>query len=143
MANPVVIQSIAASGLQAREALRADHRVRLVEPAEEGFGVDKLPDGVYGFTYSPAIAAPLFTTFRYRTYEMHRLRGGDAVIVGFASPADAERLASARDEVEVTLVHDAIGEAVAIVAVPYSRIVHHRQIATPNQVALHLHVRPA
>lgn len=42
--------------------------MRLVEPTEEGFGVDRLPDGVFGFTYSPAVAAPLFATFRYRTY---------------------------------------------------------------------------
>lgn len=142
MANPVVHQTIAASGLEARAALRAAHKVRLVEPAEEGFGADQLPDGVYGFTYSPAVAAPLFMTFRYRTFEMHRLHGGEAVIVGFATPAEAERLATARDEVELTLLHDAAGEAITLVPLPYSRITHHRQIATPNQVGLHVRVRP-
>ncbi len=33
-----------------QEQLRAAHGVRLVTEREEGTGVDRLPDGVYGFT---------------------------------------------------------------------------------------------
>lgn len=143
MANPVIVSIAAASGVEARQALRAQHRVRLVEPSEEGFGIDQLPDGVFGFTYSPAIAAPLFATHRYRTYEMHRLAGGEALILGFVPAAEAVRLRSATAPVDIALFHDVEGEADTLIAVPYSRIVHHRQIATPNQVSVPLRVSPA
>ncbi len=122
--------------------MRAKHGVRLVEPAEEGFGVDRLPDGVFGFTYSPAVAAPLFATFRYRTYEMHRLAGGEAMIIGFVPAAEAARLSAATEPVDIALFHDADGEADTLIAVPYSRILHHRQIATPNQVSVPLRIAP-
>lgn len=123
--------------------MREQHRVRLVEPSEEGFGIDKLPDGVFGFTYSPAVAAPLFATFRYRTFEMHKVAGGEAVIIGFAPAADAARLSTAADAVDITLFHDADGAADTLIAVPYARILHHRQIATPNQVSVPLRIAPA
>lgn len=142
MANPVIISNAASSGLEARAALRATHGVRLVEPTEEGLGVDKVPDGVYGFTYSPAIAAPLFATHRYRTYEMHRIAGGEAMIVGFVSAAEAARLTSSTEPVELALFHDAEGAADTLIAVPYSRILHHKQIATPNQVSVPLRIQP-
>lgn len=143
MANPVVITTASASGAEARAALRAEHGVRLVEPREEGFGADQLPDGVYGFTYSPAIAAPLFATFRHRTFELHRLAGGVAVIIGFVPPGDAARLPGATEPVEITLYHDATDEASALVVIPCSSIVHHRQVATPNQVGIKLRVNPS
>jgi hypothetical protein len=142
VANPVVVSIAASSGLEARSALRAAHRVRLVEPAEEGFSIDQLPDGVFGFTYSPAIAAPLFMTHRYRTYEMHRITGGETMIIGFVPAAEAARLASATEPVDLALFHDAEGTADTLIAVPYSRIVHHRQIATPNQVSVPLRIAP-
>ena len=41
--------------------VRVVHQVRLVADAEEGTGINALPNGVYGFTYSPALPnAPLF-----------------------------------------------------------------------------------
>jgi hypothetical protein len=142
VANPVVVSTAASSGLEARNAQRAQHKVRLVTQEEEGFGIDQLPDGVYGFTYSPAIAAPLFATHRYRTYEMHRLAGGDALILGFVPAAVSARLASATEPIDISLFHDVEGEADTLIAVPYSRIIHHRQIATPNQVSVPLRIAP-
>lgn len=141
MAQPVVITTVSSSGVEARAALRTEHGVRLVQPTEEGFSIEQLPDGVFGFSYSPAIAAPLFAAFRYRTYEMHRLAGGEAVIIGFVPPADAARLAGASEQVEITLFHDADEQATALVVIPCSRIAQHRQIATPNQESIKLHVR--
>ena len=56
----------------AQEALRGANKVRLVTEAEEGTGVNALPAGVYGFTYSPGPAsAPLFAVRRYRSFEIH------------------------------------------------------------------------
>lgn len=142
MAKPVVLSTVSSSGLEARKALRATHGVRLVEPSEEGFGVDQLPNGVFGFTYSPAVAAPLFSTHRYRTFEMHRLADGEAVIVGFVSAAEAAQLVAATEPLDLKLFHEPDGSADTLIAVPCARILHHRQIATPNQVSVPLRIAP-
>lgn len=137
------VTDIQNSGLEAREALRREHGVRLVEPAEEGSGVQHLPDGVYGFTHSPAIAAPLFRAFRYRAFEMHRVAGGEVLIIGYVRAADAERCRTASDEISLTIHHDREGDAETIVAIPYSRIARHRQYSIRNTEGLELQVRPA
>jgi hypothetical protein len=117
-----------------QEALRASHGVRPVAPAEEGFGVDALPNGVYGFTYSPGLPnAPLFATRRYRSYEIHKLPGGDVYLIGFATRDVALQIASSGGDQTVVVEPDPDEEASALVKIPYSRIRHHRQYAAPNQ----------
>ena len=118
----------------AQEALRKTHGVRLVAGAEEGTGVNALPGGVYGFTYSPALPnAPIFADKRYRCYETHKLAGGEAFVIGFASPEIAAQVESAEGEVTVVIQPEPDDEATTLVTVPYSRINHHRQYAAPNQ----------
>ena len=66
--------------------LREAHRVRIVTDAEEGSGLNRLPNSVYGFTYSPGIdEAPLFTKRSFRSYEAHKLANGEVTLVGFTS----------------------------------------------------------
>lgn len=137
------ITDIQNSGLEGREALRREHGVRLVEPHEEGAAIHHLPEGVYGFTHSPAIAAPLFRTFRYRAFEMHRVARGEALIIGYMRAADAERYRTATDEITLTIHHDREGDAETLVAIPYSRIARHRQYSVRNTEGLELQVRPA
>lgn len=117
-----------------QESLRTAHDVRLVEPAEEGFGVDALPAGVYGFTYAPGLVnAPLFAQRRYRSYEIHKLKSGEVFIVAFASPDAPAQLATATADVALQLLPEPDPSASTLVAVPYSRIRRHRQYAAPNQ----------
>ena len=119
---------------RAQETLRQVHQVRLVTAAEEGEGVNKLPGGVYGFTYSPALDnAPLFATRHYRSYETHKLANGEVLVVGFASPEAAAQLASARDETTLVIQPEPDEDASTLVAVPYARMRQHRQYAAPNQ----------
>src|SRR5262245_66690294 len=81
-----------------QEALRAQHQLRLVSGAEEGMGVDALPSGVYGFTYSPGLVnSPLFAVRRFRCYETHKLAGGEMFLVGFATPESAAQLETAAE----------------------------------------------
>jgi hypothetical protein len=117
-----------------QEALRREHGVRVVTDAEEGVGLDALPEGVYGFTYSPALPnAPLFAVRRYRSYETHKVPSGEACIVGFAPPDTARQLQSADREMTVVIQPEPDNEATALVTIPYARIRHHRQYAAPNQ----------
>ena len=118
----------------AQESLRQVHQVRLVTAAEEGEGVNKLPGGVYGFTYSPALDnAPLFATRHYRSYETHKLANGEVLVVGFAPSEVAEQLATARDERTLVIQPEPDEDASTLVTIPYSRMRQHRQYAAPNQ----------
>jgi hypothetical protein len=117
-----------------QQALRAAHDVRIVSPAEEGMGVNSLPGGVYGFTYSPALAnAPLFAERRFRCYETHKLAGGEVFVVGFTDVASAAALEAESGEQTLVIQPEPDAAANVLVKVPYSRMRHHRQYAAPNQ----------
>jgi hypothetical protein len=117
-----------------QQALRTTHEVRVVTAAEEGMGVNTLPAGVYGFTYSPALPnAPLFAERRFRSYETHKLASGEIFVVGFADVETAAALESNNGEQTLVIQPEPDGAASVLVKVPYSRMKHHRQHAAPNQ----------
>ncbi|MBI4264221.1 MAG: hypothetical protein HY657_07585 [Acidobacteria bacterium] len=117
-----------------QEALRAAHAVRIVTAEEEGTGVDRLPVGVYGFTYSPGLPnAPLFAQRRYRSYEIHKLASGEVFIVGFTTRALACDLSTAQGELSLQVQPEPEREFDTLVTIPYSRIRQHRQYAAPHQ----------
>lgn len=114
--------------------LRAAHAVRLVNEAEEGTGVDALPGGVYGYTYSPGLPnAPLFAVRRYRSYEIHKVPGGDVFVVAYADAAMAQQIDLAVEDVTIQVQPEPTTAATRLVRLPYSRIRRHRQYAMPNQ----------
>ena len=116
------------------ESLRHEHQVRLVAKSEEGSGVNSLPHGVYGYTYSPALPnAPLFADRRYRSYETHKIVSGEVYVIGYATPQDAERIDTATETATVRIQPQPEGSCVTLVKIPYSRIRRHRQYAAPNQ----------
>jgi hypothetical protein len=116
-----------------QERLRATHGVRPVSDSEEGTGVNALPGGVYGFTYSPGLPnAPLFAVKRYRSYEIHKLDSGEALVIAFADPDTARQLAST-SAANVRVHPESSDAASVLVEIPCSRISHHRQYAAPNQ----------
>ena len=86
----------------ARDALRREHNVALVSPSQEGFAAEHLPDGVYGFTSSPALASPLFAIRHHRNFEIHRMANGVIAVIGFVTPAEASQLAHDRQVEPVT-----------------------------------------
>jgi hypothetical protein len=127
-----------------QEALRRAHEVRLVSSAEEGFGVDALPGGVYGFTYSPGLPnTPLFAVRRYRSYETHKLADGEVFVIGFTTPDAARELSSSGEQVTIQLQPEPEADADTVVALPYSRIRQHRQYSAPNQHGFAVTVMPA
>jgi len=117
-----------------QETLRTTHKVRIVAPAEEGTGVNALPGGVYGFTYSPGLPnAPLFAERRFRSYETHKLAGGEVYIIGFADVETAAMLASRSTEQTIQVQPEPDEKANVLVKIAYPRIRQHRQYAAPNQ----------
>jgi hypothetical protein len=126
-----------------QETLRTVHRVRLVEDAEEGTGVNALPDGIYGFTYSPGLPnAPLFAVRRYRSFETHKLASGEVFIIGFVSREASGQMTASNADVMVQIQPEPDDSAATLVAVPYSRIRHHRQYAAPNQHGFAVTLKP-
>ena len=117
-----------------QEALRVAHQVRVVVDAEEGTGVDALPGGVYGFTYSPGLPnAPLFAVPRYRSCEIHKLPSGEIFLIGYATRDIARQLSVASAEITIQIHPKAEQDYDTLVTIPYSRIRRHRQYAAPNQ----------
>jgi hypothetical protein len=125
-----------------RQQLRATHQVRLVTPQEEGTAAGDLPAGVFGFTSSAGLAAPLFAVRHRTNFEVHHRRNGGVSIIGFVTPSDAQKLASTMEPVSVTLYPDIDGRASHIVAVSYSQIAQHRQYSIRNTAGLELQVAP-
>ena len=127
-----------------QELLREAHQVRVVSDEEEGNGVNALPGGVYGFTYSPGLAsAPLFAIRRYRSYETHKLPSGAVFIVGFAKSEVERELSTASQEMTLQIHPQPENEYQTLVTIPYSRIRQHRQYAAPNQDGFTVTVQPA
>ena len=117
-----------------QEQIRTAHGVRIVTEAEEGTGVNALPGGVYGFTYSPGLPnAPLFGHRRYRSYETHKLADGEVLIIAYADPDTAQQLSSAPAELSIQVYAEPNQDASTLVTIPYSRIRQHRQYSAPNQ----------
>ena len=117
-----------------QEQLRTTHGVRPVTDGEEGTGVNQLPGGVYGFTYSPGLPnAPLFAVKRYRSYEIHKLATGEALVIAFADSATAGELTSTISTASVRVHPEPKDAASVLVEIPHSRIIQHRQYAAPNQ----------
>ena len=126
-----------------QEQLRVAHQVRLVTDPEEGTGVNALPNGTYGFTYSPGLPnAPLFAVQRYRGYEIHRLASGEIFIIGFVTRDASDQMTSSAGDVTVQVQPEPEGTAETLVVVPYSRISHHRQYAAPNQHGFAVTLKP-
>ena len=127
-----------------QEALRLTRQVRLVAASEEGSGVNALPGGVYGFTYSPGLpSSPLFAVRRYRSYETHKLASGEIYIIGFAMADAARALSTATAEMTLQIHPQPEGNHDVLVTVPYSSIRRHRQYAAPNQDGFTVTVLPS
>jgi hypothetical protein len=102
------------------EQLRATRGLRALDGAEEGFAAERQPNGVYGFTYSPAEAVPLFTKKTWHSFEVHKLADGTLHLVGFVTAKEAEIVRRAAPA-EITLFPDPWEDAKELVSVPLTR----------------------
>jgi hypothetical protein len=138
MSRVVYSETTATKG---QEALRAG--LRIVSSDEEGTGVNTLPAGVYGFTYSPGLEnAPLFAVRRYRSFETHKRADGETFLIGFAKPEDAALLHATSKEATISVLPEPEVGADVLVQVPYARIHRHRQYCAPNERGFSLTILP-
>lgn len=125
------------------EDLRSKNQVRLVTEDEDGTGIDHLPNGVYGFTCSPAEEDfPLFVQKALRSYEAHKLGDGTAVLVGFLTQGESLQMSAGRESVTVHLFSDPQEEADVLVTIPMTRVQRHEQHSQRTGKGLELQIGP-
>jgi hypothetical protein len=108
--------------MRAVEDLRQKHQVRLVSEQEEGSGVDRLPNGVYGYTYAPGLdQGPLFQQPRFQSFEVHKLADGTVAIIGYVTPEMAAKI-NGLEPLKLRLLPEPAGAASTAVALPIWRI---------------------
>ncbi|HEX9725999.1 MAG TPA: hypothetical protein VGC53_17115 [Vicinamibacteria bacterium] len=126
------------------EELRTQHQVRLVTDEEEGTGIDRLPSGVYGFTYSPAADNfPLFKKKEINSYESHKLRDGRAILIGYLTSEEVDKLNTSKKAVVLHLFPVPKEKATTLVIVPMARVLGHQEHSQRLGTGLELRVGPA
>ena len=129
---------------QQLERLRSAHRLRALTDSESGSGVNQLPKGVYGFTYSPAEENfPLFSDRDLRSFEGHKLEDGSIFLLGFLTPEDNGAFEKTGEEPTIHLFPEPKGNANQLVRVPLARIVRHTENSVRKGTGLELLLRPA
>lgn len=116
-----------------RTMLRDAHRVREIDAAQEGTGIQQLTGGVYGFTHAPGSEnAPVFKAPTRHSFEVHRLVGS-TVLLAYVSREAAGVLEHAPEDFSIT-VYPYVGEqAPVLVAIEWSRLHLIKRYATPNK----------
>jgi len=141
-----------APGLDPEEAMRSRyrirHNVRAIRVLEEGFGLDKLPSGVFGFTFSPSYEdSPLFRERSPHSFEVHKLRDGQKFLLGFVSSADKAKIghcgSEARSEAHVFLHPHAETNATEVVCIPVSRVARFKDYRPEKSAGMEIMVVPA
>jgi len=114
------------------EQIRARHSVRELTPEEEGSAIEKLPNGVYGFTYSPGQdQVPVFAHKSYHSFEIHKLSDGSQHILGYVKAGEAAALQSGQPNLEIMLYPDAWKDSNQLVTVDLAGALRARR--TPSR----------
>lgn len=129
---------------RAVDAIRSAHQLRPLTEEESGDGVDNLPKGVYGFTYSPALENfPLFQARDLRCYEGHKLADGSVVLLGFLTAEDKQTFETTAEKATIHLFAEPTGDVDELVSVPMSRVLGHVEYSQRGGKGLELSVSSA
>ena len=113
-----------------REKLRSDRRLRLIRDDEAGLSYDLAPEGIYGFTYSPATdGVPIFNKHTYQCFEVHKLEGGSLHYIGYMTEEEADSLNAATEPVDLRLYPEPYEKVQRFVSVPKDRIIRMRPVS--------------
>lgn len=129
---------------RAVDAIRSAHQLRPLTEEESGDGVDNLPKGVYGFTYSPALENfPLFQARDLRCYEGHKLADGSVVLLGFLTAEEKQTFETSAEKATIHLFAEPTGDVDELVSVPMSRVLGHVEYSQRGGKGLELSVSSA
>jgi hypothetical protein len=126
-----------------RAALRERLNLRLVSGPEEGCNIEALPEGVYGFTTSPASdELPLFARPIYQCTEIHKLAGGGVCYVGYVTAAENEAFQKGAEAMALHLYPEPFGEAATLVSIPQARVDRKRTPTRDEGNAMKMEISP-
>jgi hypothetical protein len=124
------------------ERIRSAHRLRALTDEESGSGVKRLPNGVFGFTYSPVEDNfPLFNDRDLRSFEGHKLDDGSILLLGFLTPDEKSAFEKAGAGQTIHLFPEPKGKADQLVRVPLARIARHVENSVRKGTGLELLLR--
>jgi hypothetical protein len=128
---------------RARESVRVRNQVRLVKPEEEGSPIYRIPNGVYGFTYTPTShETGLFAKRSYLCFELHKLADGSAQVFGYLTAAQKAAFESGQ-MLDLELFPEVYEDATEPVAVPLERVGRAKPLNRAKGNALPIWVRSA
>ncbi len=120
------------------ERIRSAHRLRALTDSESGTGIHRLPNGVFGFTYSPVEENfPLFHDRDLRSFEGHKLEDGSVFLLGFLTAMERDAFEKGGGST-IHLFPEPKGEADQLVRVPLARIVRHVENSVRKGTGLEL-----
>jgi hypothetical protein len=142
MAKLTTPEPLPADLQKAFEELRAADGLRPLTADESGTGVDRLPGGVYGFTYSPAEKNfPFFNARDLRSFESHKLKDGRVYLLGFLTAEEKDALAGSQPAT-LFLFPEPKGRADRLVRIPMSRVTSYVENSARLGTGFELKVSP-
>ncbi|GMR22315.1 MAG: hypothetical protein BMS9Abin37_0655 [Acidobacteriota bacterium] len=134
-------ESLAQDLQRAVDEIRSAHQLRPLTEDESGDGVDNLPKGVYGFTYSPALENfPLFKDRDLRCYEGHKLADGSVVLLGFLTAEEKQKLDNTSEKATIHLFAEPTDNVDELVRLPTSRVLSHVEYSQRGGKGLELSI---
>ena len=126
-----VSEAVKAKVAQARQALRSQNGVQLVQGEAEGDILKYARGGIYGFTYAPqTLDCGLFAKNPYLSFEMHKKSDNSIFLIVVVTPEMKQKIEGASGPVEILFYPDAYATASELVALPYGKLQH---LKAPNR----------
>ena len=127
-----------------RDTARSLHGVRALKVWEEGFDLECLPNGIFGFTYSPGhVDAPVFRCDAEAAFEIHKLPDGRSFLLCYVSEESAAILDTARKDIHLWVFPSKSTEASRLISVPLGRIVRYKDYPPHDGTYLEVQITPA
>ena len=106
-----------------RSQLRAPFNLRLISDNENGAPIERLPEGIFGFTTSPATdEMPIFMKPIFRCFEIHKRKGGEVCWVGYVTEKEYQDFQSGEEPMTLDLYPEAYEQSNKLVLIPSSRV---------------------
>ncbi len=126
-----VSEAVKAKVAQARQALRSQNGVQLVQGEAEGDILKYARGGIYGFTYAPqTLDCGLFAKNPYLSFEMHKKADNSVFLLVVVTPEMKQKIEGASGPVEIAIYPDAYQTASELMALPYGKLQH---LKAPNR----------
>lgn len=118
-----MVQEINPALTEERAAFRASFNLRLVTDQENGSPIERLPEGIYGYTTSPATdELPVFIKPVFRCFEVHKHAGGETYWVGYVTEKEYRDFQTGSEPMTLDLYPEPYEQATKLILIQSSRV---------------------